>query len=248
MHTSEKDYLKLYQLQDRFLEWWAKQGLPFYLSGGTALGRFYLNHRFSEDLDFFLNDDASYGNYVTTIRKNVVKDFKVDIQQTLFTEDFTRFFISDNDIILKIEFVNDVASYAGSLVQTPIVLLDNPLNILANKLTAIMGRDEPKDVFDILFIAWNYSFNWFEVFNHAKLKSVINEIDIEKRLHQFPVEWFEKVDWINGYLDLDICKKTLKKIADDFLTGNENSVCRTNTLLINAVPNHHYPTSDKIIK
>ncbi|MBW7858763.1 MAG: nucleotidyl transferase AbiEii/AbiGii toxin family protein [Leptonema sp. (in: Bacteria)] len=28
--------------------------LPFFLTGGTALSRFYLNHRYSDDLDFSL--------------------------------------------------------------------------------------------------------------------------------------------------------------------------------------------------
>jgi predicted nucleotidyltransferase component of viral defense system len=27
----------------------------FYLTGGTALSRAYLNHRYSDDLDFFVN-------------------------------------------------------------------------------------------------------------------------------------------------------------------------------------------------
>ncbi|MCD4795127.1 MAG: nucleotidyl transferase AbiEii/AbiGii toxin family protein [Bacteroidales bacterium] len=34
--------------------------MPFYLTGGTALVRFYLNHRYSEDLDFFVNKRKKY--------------------------------------------------------------------------------------------------------------------------------------------------------------------------------------------
>ncbi len=33
----------------------------FYLTGGTAASRGYLNHRFSDDLDFFINDDNRFG-------------------------------------------------------------------------------------------------------------------------------------------------------------------------------------------
>ena len=57
MLSSGKDYRKLYRLQDKFLNWWTNLGLPFYLTGGTALGRYYLEHRSSEDLDFFVNAD-----------------------------------------------------------------------------------------------------------------------------------------------------------------------------------------------
>ena len=47
---------KLYPFQDEVLG--AIQSLKsgFYLTGGTALGRCYLNHRYSDDLDFFVND------------------------------------------------------------------------------------------------------------------------------------------------------------------------------------------------
>lgn len=49
-----KHQLKVYQAQDRILKFLKKRKrFPFVLSGGTALSRFYLHHRFSEDLDFF---------------------------------------------------------------------------------------------------------------------------------------------------------------------------------------------------
>jgi len=33
-----------------------KSGTPFYLTGGTALSRGYFNHRYSDDLDLFVNN------------------------------------------------------------------------------------------------------------------------------------------------------------------------------------------------
>ncbi|WP_413884945.1 nucleotidyl transferase AbiEii/AbiGii toxin family protein [Candidatus Desulfatibia sp.] len=32
---------------------------PFYLTGGTVLSRCYFHHRYSEDLDFFVNSDIA---------------------------------------------------------------------------------------------------------------------------------------------------------------------------------------------
>jgi hypothetical protein len=40
---------------------------PFYLTGGTALGRYYLGHRYSEDLDFFVNADPIYKDYIPAL-------------------------------------------------------------------------------------------------------------------------------------------------------------------------------------
>lgn len=103
MNSPKKDYNRLYQLQDKFLTWWVTLGFPFYLTGGTALGRFYLNHRFSEDLDFFVNADTRYNHYIAELKAKITSRFSINIQQSLFSDDFTRFFLTDDDVYLKIE-------------------------------------------------------------------------------------------------------------------------------------------------
>ena len=42
---------KVYPLQDEILDLVKSAPVAFYLTGGTALSRFYLNHRYSDDLD-----------------------------------------------------------------------------------------------------------------------------------------------------------------------------------------------------
>lgn len=224
MNSSKKDYGKLYQLQDKFLSWWATLDLPFYLTGGTALGRFYLNHRFSEDLDFFTNSNPLYPEYISILKSKIGQRFAVNVQESLYAGDFTRFFITEDDTFLKVELVNDIEYYPGKPFHYQYGLIDKPLSILSNKLTAIVGRDEPKDVFDIVHLSLNYSFNWQEIFYHAKQKSVINEIDVEQRLCSFPVEWMENVNWLDSPADLIFFKKSLQQIADDFLLGRNNSL------------------------
>jgi len=44
---------KLYPFQDEILNWINSLDVGFYLSGGTALSRCFLKHRYSDDLDFF---------------------------------------------------------------------------------------------------------------------------------------------------------------------------------------------------
>lgn len=224
MNSSKKDYSKLYRLQDKFLSWWFHLGLPFYLTGGTALGRFYLNHRFSDDLDFFTNADSQYQHHISELKKKIEARFTVNLQQSLFTDDFTRFFITENDIFLKIELVNDIDYYVGQPKNYTFGLIDSPLNILSNKLTAIVSRDEPKDIFDIIHLSLKYSFNWPDIFYHAKQKAVINELDVEQRLISFPLEWLETVNWLTTPVDLDLTRNFLNQIADDFLLGKTNSL------------------------
>ncbi|HRW86746.1 MAG TPA: nucleotidyl transferase AbiEii/AbiGii toxin family protein [Bacteroidales bacterium] len=236
MNLLRKDYRKLYLLQDKFLSWWIKLGLPFYLTGGTALGRFYLNHRFSEDLDFFINRDPLYSDYIKKITTEIQKEFNVNLKQALFTDEFSRIFIIDEDLSLKLEFVNDVSFRSGNPVSAYFGLLDTPYNILSNKLTAVLSRDEPKDIFDIVHISLNYSFNWQTVFDDAKQKSVINEIDIEERLCNFPPEMLKNIDWNMMPVDLEFFSSKLRRIADDFLLGRDNSLCQNINPLTEAQP------------
>lgn len=224
MNLSKNDYKKLYQFQDKFLMWWKSIALPFYLTGGTALGRFYLNHRYSEDLDFFINNDDQYLRYIAEYKNKIENQFKFNIEQSLFNEDYTRLFLEGENLILKIEFVNDVAYSTLKPIPFYFGYIDNPLNILKNKITALMGRDEPKDIFDIVSIAQSYSFEWQEIFLHAKHKSVINEIDVEQRFYSFPVECIENVFWLSSPVDLRSFQRDLQQIANDFLLGKANSL------------------------
>lgn len=222
MNIYKKDYSKLYRLQLKFLNWLKEFDLPFYLTGGTALSRFYLSHRFSDDLDFFTNANSDFSNYIEKVNGKIKQEFDVNVSESLFTEDFCRFFISEEEINLKIEFVNDVEYRVDKPYKTKFGLIDTVENILANKITAIIGRDEPKDVFDIIYISENYAFNWSDMFLQAKQKSAINEIDIEQRLNSFPIQLLENIIPIDHMPDLEVLQSKLSDITDDFLLGKQN--------------------------
>lgn len=221
---SGKDYRKLYQIQDKVLLALKPVLSSFYLTGGTALGRYYINHRFSEDLDFFLNKSDTFQSSVKTIEKVLISKFSLLKQESIVHEDFVRYYIEDEESILKIEFVNDIAYRCGVPNLYRYGFIDTPLNILTNKLTAIVGRDEPKDVFDIYTLAQHYMFNWLKVFGETKNKAIINEIDVEQRIKSFPVLLFQKADWHILPFDIDTVSTAMQTLANDFLLGSDNSL------------------------
>lgn len=237
MNLLNKDYRNLYKLQDKFLSWWKEQQFPFYLTGGTALSRFYLHHRYSDDLDFFINSNPNYLKLISSIKNKLSDDFSVDIQKSLFAEDYVRFYIVDEDLNLKLEFVNDVSYRSGLPVDAYFGKLDTPVNILSNKIGAILSRDEPKDIIDIVSIAMNYSFNWKQIFEDAKLKNVINEIDIEQRLFSFPADSLLNIDWLVLEVDITAFKNKLEQIANDFLIGKNNTLGEGKINIFDARPN-----------
>lgn len=65
----------LYPLQDKVLKVIGTSDTPFYLTGGTVLGRFLLNHRYSDDLDFFLNSDSDFKEHTDKLIEHLKLSF-----------------------------------------------------------------------------------------------------------------------------------------------------------------------------
>jgi len=192
------DYKRLYALQDEVLALVFKVENEFYLTGGTCLSRFYLEKRYSDDLDFFTNSSSRYSFAVKNIKNELMKCF--DVKMEVDSKDFVRFRIND---FLQVDFVNDIASRYKEVVLTKDnFLIDNIENILSNKITAVMGRDNPKDVFDIYLIAKNYDFSWEDILNSAHNKSGFSNDELLVRLKSFPSSLMESIKLIDSaFLD-----------------------------------------------
>lgn len=148
----DKDYYfdKLYPLQDRVLKIINNLDTGFYLTGGTASSRGYLHHRFSDDLDLFVNDDNRFSLWSDRVVHALsgLNDWKLDVLQR--DDRFVRLSLSSKDVLLKIELINDVPSHIGDIRRDAALgMLDSPENILSNKVTAALSREEPKDLADI---------------------------------------------------------------------------------------------------
>lgn len=141
---------KLYPLQDDALRLIHDLKTGFYLSGGTAAARAYLDHRFSEDLDLFVNDDSQFSIWTARIVDLLSEQTRWKTVVLRKDERFLRFTIAEVDATLRIELINDVPAHVGTITEHPLLgRVDSPENILANKVTAAIDRNEPKDLADI---------------------------------------------------------------------------------------------------
>lgn len=78
----------------------------------------------------------------------IILSWKCDVIQK--EERFSRFNIIEDKIVLKIELINDVPARVGKTQKHPILgRIYNAENILANKITDLLDRNEPKDLTDI---------------------------------------------------------------------------------------------------
>jgi hypothetical protein len=220
------DYYRntLYPLQDKILEIVGKLPVGFYLTGGTALGRAYLHHRYSDDLDFFVNDPPDFKSQVNTIIK-ALADAGHPIDISVTDDGFARFFVFDGGSSLKLDFVNDVPFRSGTPVITPLfVRTDNMNNILSNKVTAL-GRCSAKDVVDIVYICEALQFNWENIVNDAAEKDLwVNPVNVAAVLEQFPVEKLHEIDWMIEEPSNEWFNSRINQIIPDILDGNANSL------------------------
>lgn len=176
------DYKALYELQDRVLEIVFNTEREFYLTGGTCLSRFYFEKRYSDDLDFFTNQSPRYYFAYKNIVSELSKIFKVSHE--VEAKDFHRINIEK---ILIVDFVNDSSiRYKDPIFLPNKMIIDTIENILSNKITIIMRRDNPKDIFDVYLICNFYNFDWSVILETAQKKLLFHMDDLILRLKTFP--------------------------------------------------------------
>ena len=124
----------------------------FYLTGGTALGAFYLHHRLSIDLDFFNDKPFSYEEL--TVFLDMVKE-KFNFKDISAVKIFDRWqFTVEAKEPVKLEFVyfNHEKKRLKPLEKHIGIFVDSLDDIAANKTLAYFDRNEPKDLFDLYYL------------------------------------------------------------------------------------------------
>jgi hypothetical protein len=214
---------KLYPFQDEILKAIEAAEVDFYLTGGTALSRCYLMHRYSDDLDFFLNAHAGFKSQSKKVI-SLFKDLKLSYTISTTTDTFIRILIHREEISLKIDFVNDVPYRYGTSEKKRIFYqVDNWRNILSNKICAL-SRREPKDIVDVLFIADRYTFSWEDILYEAREKDLwIEPIELCKIIENFPSKLLIGIKWISQ-VDIDMLAQMIRPLRDDIFYGNDNSL------------------------
>jgi hypothetical protein len=221
-----EDYYQntLYPLQDKVLNIVGILSVDFYLTGGTALSRAYLHHRYSDDLDFFVNNVSDFKSQVNAVIK-VLREAGFQIETTVADDGFARIFVFEEKNSLKLDFVNDVPFRSGTPVVTSLFKkTDNLRNILSNKITAL-GRYSPKDVVDIIYICKAVEFIWEEILHDASEKDLwVDPVNIVEVLEKFPAEKLQEITWLIETPIPEWFKSQIDRIIPDILDGSKNSL------------------------
>ena len=139
-------------LKRDFLRLWFAQEQRFFLTGGSALGLFYLDHRRSYDLDLFTSDEVE-GMELRNLVLRVAAGIGADCQVLRTAPDFHRFRLVRGG---ERELVDVVVDRAPQLDRQKAtfdgIRVDTLREIIANKLTTLLSRSEVKDVVDLYFL------------------------------------------------------------------------------------------------
>lgn len=195
----DHEYLdRLYPLQDRVLQVLVPLGTGFYLTGGTCLSRAYLGHRFSDDLDFFVNHDPRFGLWRDQAIHALAVDPRWSCEVLSREERFARLVLREGETALRIEWVNDVPCRIGDPREHPVLgSIDTPENILANKVTALVDREEPKDLVDVWGLCTVLGLSLSRAVTDAAGKAAgVFPPDVARRLASAAEEDWRLVKWI----------------------------------------------------
>lgn len=136
------------EIQRRVLEVVARSGVPWRLTGGAALVGYYLHHRTTQDLEFFLEAPGFDQQPRELIGFLMDAGFQVTPRQR--TPGFVRLEVAVEGSSVLVDLVAEpMATIEDPEVQPPGVRVDTPHEILVNKLTALMSRSELRDLEDV---------------------------------------------------------------------------------------------------
>ena len=214
----------LYPLQNGVIEITRELESPFYLTGGTALSRGYFHHRYSDDLELFVNRHDNFAAAAASVVRGVGNRYRIEVVTN--TADFVRLMVRSEELELRVDLVNDSSEHFGDLVTTSdLGNVDSIVNILANKLTALY-RYEAKDVADILEICGNESFLWPEMIEKAAAKEAgIDPASIAEILASVPENELTQLKWTGSHRMQEL-RRRLSSIAADILVGKPNDPAR----------------------
>lgn len=185
----------------------------FYLSGGTALTEFYIPYRYSEDLDFFSEDEVEIDAIVAFIKsckKTLDYDsysFNTSFNRNLFFLEFPK-----QNYTLKTEFTYYPFPQIDASKKFLGVSVDSVYDIAVNKLFTIYQKPRSRDFMDLYMIINRYGYKLDDLLSKASAKFDwhIDSLKLGaqfllarevKDLPKLLVDLKDK-EWINYFVDL----------------------------------------------
>jgi len=144
---------KLTPLQRRILRTLAGRFTPpWTLTGGAALAGFHLKHRPTRDLDLFWRGQPVLGALPREVEE-ILRSAGLEVATIQAGMTFHQLRVTDGLDVCVVDLVAERAAPLERPVQGEVdglpLLIDSPHEILVNKLCALLGRGELRDLLDL---------------------------------------------------------------------------------------------------
>lgn len=192
----------------------------FFLTGGTALAAFYLQHRLSEDLDFFTESPEEV-RHIFPWAEKAAKELNLKLEVRRQSSSFANcFFESDRGEILRVDFAQDAPFRLEKTVLQPElhIYIDNLTDIACNKLSALFDRAEAKDFVDLYFLDRDF-LPFKKILEKARIKHVgLDDYWLAQAL--FRIEEVEKLPRMLKEVQLEELKRFFLGLAKETIRKN----------------------------
>ena len=160
---NQKDFLEIVSGEKYLSE-------RFYFTGGTPLAAFYLQHRLSEDIDLFSEEEIHLPSIRTFIGKaqRELKVIKVDYRNFYGLHSFQLFFLDKE--ILKVDFNYYPFPRIEIGVKYKKLDVDSAYDIAVNKIHTIAMQPRARDFIDVYFLIREKRFLISDLLDKAKAK------------------------------------------------------------------------------
>jgi hypothetical protein len=139
-------------LQERILRCLAGISPPWTLTGGGALAGFHTAHRTTRDLDFFWRGRAKLEDLPERVKERLLAD-GLEVEGARSAPSFHRMSVTDGKEMCLVDLVSEPAPALLPPDRVPLgpqhIAVDSAHEILVNKLCALLGRAEIRDLFDL---------------------------------------------------------------------------------------------------
>ncbi|RLT36824.1 MAG: hypothetical protein DWI57_14330 [Chloroflexi bacterium] len=208
----------LYPLQDEVLSFVSSLQTGFYLTGGTAASRGYLHHRYSDDLDLFVNYDDRFVSWADLIVNEMSRQPAWQMIVRLRGESYVGLTVHRENVELRIDLVKDVPFRVGTVYRHPLLgPIDTAENILANKVTAVIDREQPKDLADIWGFCTKMGLSLEEAITGADSKAAgIFHADLARVLCTATEDDWRLIRWISPP-DKEIFLADLRRLGEGLI-------------------------------
>ena len=160
--------------QSQFLEYVAKDKQitgRFYLTGGTALSEFYLQHRISHDIDLFTEKEEVNQALIEAFLKKGFKELRiVEVKRSQMMGLVSYILVFEDKQELKVDFNYYPFPRIEKGTYFKDLEVDSVYDIAVNKLHTIFMKPRSRDYLDLFLIMQKYSYSLDKLILAAKAK------------------------------------------------------------------------------